>query len=208
MHAKHYLDLVQERDAAPNRLKYCPEGEKERHLTEAAVMISFALHLFDQDSNIRTVRICPDGEHAKRFDILKWMTSNGFEKAESHGSTAYGGKYVRDTQTILVTPMSGIGDVVVDGETRIIAECKGGIINTRHPGQQSRLRKGLCETVGQLMASPNGGRQVAVVPYSSTTLRMAERMISRAAPIGIEIALVHANGSVEYVKEKKASDGL
>jgi hypothetical protein len=53
----------------------------------------------------------------------------------------------------------------------IIAECKGGIVNTQHSGQTSRLRKGLCEAVGLLIANPKGGRQVAVVPYSEVTLR-------------------------------------
>jgi hypothetical protein len=32
-------------------------------------------------------------------------------------------------------------------------QCKGGIINTRHPGQVSPLYRGLCETVGLLTAT-------------------------------------------------------
>ena len=63
----------------------------------------------------------------------------------------------------------------VAGNPVISAECKGGIINTRHPGQVSRLYKGLCETVGLLMASRRQVRQVAVVPFTEGTLRLAER---------------------------------
>jgi hypothetical protein len=53
---------------------------------------------------------------------------------------------------MVINPRSGLGDVVADADGTIIsAECKGGIINTRHSGQVSRLYKGLCETVGMLM---------------------------------------------------------
>lgn len=43
-------------------------------------------------------------------------------------------------RAIVVHPASGNGDVVAGAGGMIIsAECKGGIINTRHPGQVSRL---------------------------------------------------------------------
>lgn len=73
---------------------------------------------------------------------------------------------------------------------------KGGIINTRHSGQVSRLYRGLCETVGLLMASETPGRQVAVVPYTEGTLRLAKRMAARCAQADIEIALVGRKGEV------------
>jgi hypothetical protein len=49
----------------------------------------------------------------------------------------------RDQQVIVVKSISGRGDVLAfkDGVS-IIAECKGGIVNTRHSFQISRLRKG------------------------------------------------------------------
>ncbi len=86
----------------------------------------------------------------------------------------------------------------VEGGGQVIsAECKGGIINTRHPGQVSRLYKGLCETVGMLMATPaQGRRQVAVVPMTEGTIRLAERLAPRCALAGIEIALVGSRGEV------------
>jgi hypothetical protein len=82
----------------------------------------------------------------------------------------------------------------------ISAECKGGIINTRHPGQVSRLYKGLCETVGMLMANPSPGRQIAVVPRTEGTLRLAQRLAPRCASAGIELALVGSRGEVVDVK--------
>ena len=39
------------------------------------------------------------------------------------------------------------------GRQTLSAECTGGIINTRHVGQVSRLYRGLCETVGHLMGA-------------------------------------------------------
>ena len=64
----------------------------------------------------------------------------------------------------------------------------------------SRLYKGLCETVGMLMATPTQGRQVAVVPFTASTLRLAERLAPRCAIAGIEIALVGGRGEVMDVK--------
>lgn len=94
------------------------------------------------------------------------MVRRGFTKISSIGSTSYGGTYRNAVgQEITVNPKSGLGDVVAEIGNRVIsAECRGGIINTRHSGQVSRLYKGLCETVGMLMATPSQGRQVAVVP--------------------------------------------
>jgi hypothetical protein len=104
-------------------------------------------------------------------------------------------------QTITVNPKSGLGDVVAEvGEDTVSAECKGGIINTRHAGQMSRLYRGLCETVGMLMATPSQGRQVAVVLLTEGTRRLAERLTARCALAGIEIALVSSHGEVTDVR--------
>jgi hypothetical protein len=148
------------------------------------------------------VRIHPDGEHGKQFDFAGWLLRRDFTKVSSLGTTTYGGVYRNAAgQTITVHPKSGLGDVVAEvGDQIISAECKGGIINTRHPGQVSRLYKGLCETVGMLMATPSPGRQVAVVPLTEGTRRLAQRLAPRCAPAGIEIALVGARGEIMDVK--------
>ncbi|MBV9484351.1 MAG: hypothetical protein JO249_26905, partial [Acidobacteria bacterium] len=82
------------------------------------------------------------------------------------------------------------------GPIKLSAECKGGIINSRHSGQRSKLYRGLCEAVGLLMASPSPGRQVAVVPYTAVTLALAQRMAPRCKGAGIELALVKSRGEV------------
>jgi hypothetical protein len=189
-------DLIVELDPPPNRRGKC-EGEKERHLTEAAVMLAYGLHLLATMPELTTVELHPDGEHGKRFEIAKWLSRQGYTMMEPQGTTTYCGSYVCGKRNVIVTSVPGKGDVVAktQGET-VIAECKGGIVNTKHPGQVSRLRKGLCEAVGLLMARPKGGRQVAVVPHTEATLRLARKLAPRAMDAGIEIALVDECGQV------------
>lgn len=140
--------------------------------------------------------------HAAQFDFAAWLGRRGFSKSTGTGRTIFAGTYVNEGgRRIVVNPKSGIGDVVADlpGLT-ISAECKGGIINTRHPGQRSKLYRGLCETVGLLLASPSPGRQVAVVPYTETTYRLALRLAPRCSLAGIEIALVGSKGEVTDIR--------
>ncbi len=160
-------------------------------------MVAYALHLFRTEA-AREIRMHPDGEHGKQFDFLSWLKRRGFEKVASTGKTSYGGTYQNVSGQILtVNPRAGLGDVVAElpGGT-LSAECKGGIINTRHPGQVSRLYTGLCETVGMLMAVPAVGRQVAVVPLTESTVRLARRLAPRCLEARIEISLVGSRGEV------------
>jgi hypothetical protein len=192
-------DLIIELDPPGNRCGKCT-GVKERHLTEAAVMLAYGMHLFRTVPDLLTVELHPDGEHGKRFGIAQWLLAQGFMLKEGRGTTNYCGRYIRDQQMILVSSVPGIGDVV--GRTpglAIVAECKGGIVNTKHAGQTSRLRRGLCEAVGLLMARQKGGRQVAVVPHTEITERLALRLAPRAKEAGIEIALVDEQGRVTEV---------
>lgn len=195
-----FEDLVTALEPPRNRVGKS-NGTHEHHLYEGAVMIAFAMHLL-RTEDVRDVRIHPDGEHGKQFDFAGWLTRRGFAKTSILGSTAYGGVYLNAVgQAITVNPKSGLGDVVASVRDHIIsAECKGGIINTRHPGQISRLYKGLCETVGMLMATPSQGRQVAVVPLTEGTLRLAERLVTRCALAGIEIALIGSRREVVEVR--------
>jgi len=198
-----FEDLVTALEPPPNRVGKS-DGVHEHHLYEGAVMVAYAMHLL-RTADAHHVRIHPDGEHGKQFDFAAWLLRRDFAKVSTLGTTAYGGVYRNATgQTVTVNPKSGLGDVVAEVGDRIIsAECKGGIINTRHPGQVSRLYKGLCETVGMLMATPSQGRQVAVVPLTEGTLRLAERLAPRCALAGIEIALVGSRGEVMDVKPKQ-----
>jgi hypothetical protein len=189
-------DLITERAPPPNRVRHAA-GDHEHHLFEGAVMVAYAMHLLRTEP-IQEVRIHPDGEHGKQFDFSGWLGRRGFSMISSTGKTVYGGIYTDGQgRRIVVNPKSGQGDVVAEiGSQIVLAECKGGIINTRHPGQVSRLSKGLCETVGLLMAKPPTGRQVAVVPYTESTFRLAKRLAPRCALAGIQIALVENRGRV------------
>ncbi len=206
-----FEDLVTALEPPPNRVGKS-DGAHEHHLYEGAVMVAFAMHLL-RAAGARHVRIHPDGEHGKQFDFTGWLGRREFAMVSSLGSTTYGGVYQNPTgETITIRPKSGLGDVVAEvGDERITAECKGGIINTRHSGQVSRLYRGLCETVGLLMATPSTGRQIAVVPLTDSTLRLAERLAPRCALAGIEIALVDSRGKVMDVKSEataeKAAEG-
>jgi hypothetical protein len=168
-------------------------------------MLAFANHLL-QMPDVCNVDIHPDGEHAKQFDIRAWLESHGFKKIEKRGSTRYGGVYILDGRTISVTPKSGMGDVVaLVGGQSLVAECKGGIINTRHSGQTSKLQRGLSEAIGLLIVRPESERErkIAVVPNTATTLRIAERITKRTNEVGIEIALVDEKGNVLYIDPNK-----
>lgn len=202
----NFDDLITELLPPPNRVGKCA-GEHEHHLYEGAVMVAYAMHLL-RTQDVRHVHIHPDGEHGKQFDFSSWLSRRGFDKVSSKGSTSYGGTYRNAAgQEITVNPKSGLGDVVADvGDRKIVAECKGGIINTRHPGQVSRLCKGLCETVGLLMATPSQGRQIAVAPLTDSTLRLAERLAPRCALAGIEIALVGDRGEIRDVQPPSSGE--
>ena len=195
-----FEDLVTALAPPPNRVGKA-DGDHEHHLYEGAVMVAYAMHLL-RAQGAQHVRIHPDGEHGKQFDFSGWLERRQFRKVSTIGATAYGGFYEHSAgQTITVNPKSRLGDVVAEiGDYVLSAECKGGIINTKHSGQVSRLYKGLCETVGMLMATPTQGRQVAVVPFTASTLRLAERLAPRCAIAGIEIALVGGRGEVMDVK--------
>lgn len=182
------------------------DGEHEHHFYEGAVMVAYAMHLL-RTQGTPHVRVHPDGEHGKQFDFAAWLHRRNFIRISSVGSTSYGGTYRNPAgQEITVNPKSRLGDVVAEvGNHVVSAECKGGIINTRHSGQVSRLYKGLCETVGMLMATPSQGRQVAVVPFTAGTMRLAERLAPRCAFAGIEIAMVGSRGEVMDVQPVSAS---
>lgn len=128
-----FKDIVTALASPPNCVGRA-DGPYEHHLNEGAGMVAYGKH----------VRVHPEREHGKQFDFAGWPERQGFAKVSSIGSTSYGGVY-RDAagHTITVNPKSGVGDAVAEVANGIIsAECKGGITNTRHPRQASRLHKG------------------------------------------------------------------
>lgn len=192
--------FFQDRTPPYKRRAHC-QSSMERHLTEGGVMVAFALHLLERGAT--TIEVHPDGEHGKRFDIRACLEGHGFVLTAAQGSTKYGGTYERSGQRVVVSLTPGVGDVCADvGNEKVIAECKGGIMNTRHAGQVSKLRKHLCEAIGLLMSRPAGKeRQVAVVPKADITAKLAKLIAPRAKQAGIEIALVSDSGNVTYVED-------
>lgn len=67
-------------------------GGKEHHMSEAAVMLAFAIHLFSRGA--LKVSVHPDGEHGKRFEIQAWLAAHGFTWQEGWGTTSYAGRYM------------------------------------------------------------------------------------------------------------------
>ena len=181
-------DLIVLEAPPPNRVGKCdPDGE--RLLPEAAVMLAYAMHLLRTETGCVCVEIHPDGEHGKRFGIRHWLEAQGFQLVRPTGKTSYGGDYkALDGRTLVVHPASGLGDIVANvGDRRVVAEAKGGIVNTRHAGPVSKLRRGLCEAVGLLLATPADvrTRQVAVVPKTKVTEGLAAKMAERVRLAGI-----------------------
>ena len=188
-------DLITLRKPPPNRVDKT-EGGLEKQFTEAAVMLAYISYLMEQHPELNGIEIHPDGEHGKQFDIRGWLERRGYKLVEPQGKTTYGGRYDNGDRSILVSLKAGQGDVVGQlNSSKIVAECKGGIINTKHAGQKSRLRRGLCEAVGLLMSRENTEeRQYAVVPLTDDTQRLADRMRPRCRKAGIEIVLIREDG--------------
>lgn len=195
-------DLIILRASPPNRAG-SQSGEQEQHLIEGAVMVAFALHLLRTIPGLQHVTVRPDGEHGKQSDLKGWLLRRGFAMTTSVGKTSCGGLYAGPNRhSVLVNPKSGRMDVVAEhGNFSFGAECKGGIVNTKHPGQTSRLSRGLCEAVGRLMQARlhEGERQFAVVPLVPVTESLARKMRDRVQNSGIEIALITPGGEGAYV---------
>lgn len=146
----------------PNRRPQC-EGGRERHLTEAAVMVAIGMYLLEKGA--MTVALYPDGMHGKRCDISGSLEANGFSLVSAHGTTSYGGTYQRGHQTASVTLKPGLGDVVADvGKRHLVAECKGGHREHLPPQPTFQTPTRIVRSRGLPMARPaNGERHVAAV---------------------------------------------
>ena len=183
-----------EREPPAKRVSSC-EGELEQHLPEAGVMLAVAEWLFRHGA--RMVEVHADGMHAKYFNIPGWLEAQGFKKVAERGRTRGAGVYRRAGETLEIDFRSGLGDVVADIEgARVLVEAKGGCINSRNPGQLSKLRKHLYEAVGSLLDGREADRLIAAVPLHAQTERLAGRMAAKCREAGIEIALVAAGGEV------------
>jgi hypothetical protein len=189
-------DLIVERPATAG----APVDQPDRHFYEGAVMLAYAMHLLRTEP-VREVRIHPDGQHAHQVDFPGWLEKRGFRRVAA-ARTAFAGAFEdAEGRRIIIHPRSGVSDVTAEANgVRIEAECKGGAVETRHPGRLPKLDKGLCEIVGRLMTKPLGSRLVAVMPRTEVTLRVGRKLAPRCATAGIRIALVGPRCDVEDVE--------
>lgn len=180
------------------------EGGIERRMYEAAVMVAVSQHLIDlqrQCGENGKVSIHPDGQHDRQYSFREALGALGFQRCEALGKTEFGGRYRHGDDEITVFPQSGRGDVTAHVEGRLVmVECKGGTLNSRHAGVLSRARSSLSELIGQLMVLPDdGARHIAARPWSKQSEELARRLAPRCIKAGIEIALVHEDGSLQFV---------
>ena len=175
------MSFVTRHKAPDKRATYvAADNGMEFKLTEGAVQIAVALAFLADPESCGCAEIYPDGEHAKRFPIRQFLIERGFRHTEMLGTKEYGGVYVQGDTRLTVNPkaMHGRGDVVsAIGGVTIRAECKGGTINSKHSGVQSRLRSGFAELIGQAMAmEENGDRHVIAMPLTDLTEKQADRL--------------------------------
>jgi hypothetical protein len=116
----------------PRRIKGAGGGI-EHHLTEGAVMVAFAIHLFKEMPGIQHVRLCPDGEHGKLFQFRHWLEGQGFvhippKSRKKRKPEDPSGTYCLGARIVELSYRAGVGDVVAIDEGRpvLVAECKGG----------------------------------------------------------------------------------
>ena len=153
------------------------------------------------------VCVHPDGMHTKQFDICGWLKKEGFEKIAAKGKTREAGTYTHDRQALVVEFQPRRGDVVADVQgCHVVVEAKGGIVNTRHPGQKSKLRKHLYEAVGMLLDGPdNADRLIAAVPRHPETEKIANRMAERCRDAGIKLLLSRKRATFKYAREIRST---
>ena len=199
------MSLVTRHPAPEARARFVAADDGiEFKFTEGAVQIAVALALLEDSRSCGSAEIYPDGEHAKRFSIKKFLKEQGFSFVQNPRTTTdYAGTYKRGTSSLIVNPKAvhGQGDVVAKiNDVTVRVECKGGTINSKHAGVQSKLRSGFAELIGQAMAmDDNGDRHVIALPLTDLTKKQAKRLSARCLKAGIEIALVREDGSLLWV---------
>lgn len=209
-----YISYTHFRDPPPNRRRI-PSSKnkefKEQHFPEAAVMIATAIHFLNViakrrgNRKVHSCQICPDGMHeSPHFHIKDLLEENGFSlirKAEK-SKTKYAGEYRNARRDeIKVYPRPGQGDVSIQWNNQTwVVECKGGIINSNHPGPLSKLRRGLYEAFGQISAfQSEGTKRGVVVPKTNETIKHAKKFATAAKTLGVTLLLVDENGQFKVI---------
>lgn len=176
-------------------------------MTEAEVSLRMALYYIQNDLTCENVKVALDGAHIKtgdivHFEIEKFMKNVQCEKIIGE-NTKWQGIYSVNgyEQKIELSSTPGIGDVVVrlkDGK-RIYIESKKGKSN-KSSQEYSLMR----EAIGQLMTGvplTEDMIPMVAVPYTAKSYELANRWIqlSQIKRIGIQFALVHEDGLIDFV---------
>jgi hypothetical protein len=106
-----------------------------RHNLSTTATYGCAFHCVEQLADVSrptvTLQLAKCGGR-KDFALLARLNCLAVQLVRPQGTTIYGGTYQRDHQTVNVTLKPGVGDVVAEiGGRTLIAECKGGVVNTR-----------------------------------------------------------------------------
>ena len=188
--------LVSQLDPPANRRGKC-DGEKELHLTEAAVMLAYGMHLLATVPQLNSVELHPDGEHGKRFEIAKCYPSEDSNSPNRKVERAIAESTCMETRAFWLhrLPVRATWSRTLrKDQSRRNVRAASSI--RAIPDRFHVCVKGFREAIGLLMARDLGGQQIAVVPYTPITLRLAQKMVPRVTAAGIQIALVDEFGHV------------
>lgn len=176
-------------------------------MTEPEVSIRLALYYIQNRMTDEMVTLSIDGAHVKtgstvHFPIQDFLTSVGCRKVGS--DNRWQGIYEIEGCNVKleIVSTSGIGDVLVrlrNGQL-VYAESKKGKSNKS--SQEYPLMR---EAIGQLMTGITFTEEIipmVAVPYSNKSYELANRWCSleQIKKVGIQFALVHDDGKVDFVK--------
>lgn len=178
-------------------------------MTEPEVSIRLALYYIENGLTDENVVVSIDGCHVKmasviHFPIYDFLESVGCRKTDNKNTDRWQGSYSVEGSDVKleIVSTSGIGDVVVklkDGRT-VYAECKKGKDNKSN--QEYPLMR---EAIGQLMTGitiTENYIPMVAVPYSKKSYELASRWsgLEQMKRVGIQFALVHDDGVIDFVK--------
>lgn len=176
-------------------------------MTEPEVSIRLALYYIQNRMTDETITVSIDGAHVKtgstvHFPIQEFLRSVGCRKVASDNRWQGMYEVAGFKEKIEIVSTSGIGDIRVylqDGKILYVESKKG---KSNKSSQEYPLMR---EAIGQLMtgiALTEDIIPVVAVPYSSKSYELASRWCSleQIKKIGIQFALVHDDGKVDFVK--------
>lgn len=179
-------------------------------MTEPEVSIRMALYYIQNNLTDKNVKVSIDGAHIKtgnaiHFQIENFLKTVGCEKEDGENGK-WQGIYGLEgyEQKIELSSTPGVGDVVVElkGGKQVYIESKKGK-NKKSSQEYSLMR----EAIGQLMTGiqlTNTIIPMVAVPYSMKSEELANRwiLLTQMKKIGIQFALVHTDGKIDFVTNR------